>query len=308
LNNKIDLLSLQVFCCVARRASFVAASQELKMSPASVSMRIADLERAFGLTLFHRTTRRVRISDQGELLYACARKILDDFDDMNNVMSSTKTDPSGPLRVSASPLLARQYVCPLLCMFGIQFPKLDIWVDSFSKPLDLIEEGIDIDIRSGQPNEPHLIAHHIAKNDRILCAAPSYLAHRGHPGTAAELAYHDCLLYRERDQPYGVWSLDGPDGLESVKVTARAGSNQSELVRVMALNGYGIILFSEWVVADDIRNGRLVQVLPSYSQPADIWAVTTTRLAGTAKVRLSLEFLAQQLRAGPFALQRLKEP
>jgi len=192
-------------------------------------------------------------------------------------------------------------------MFGIQFPNLDIWVESYSKPFDLIEEGIDIDIRSGRPAEPHLIPHHVLKSDRILCAAPSYLGRRGYPSTVADLVNHDCLFYRERDQPTGIWSLDGPQGVETIKVTAHVGSNESELLRVMALNGYGILLFSEWVVAEAIQKGQLIHLLPAYSQSADVWAVTTTRSANAAKVHRSLEFLIQQLREGPFALKRVKE-
>ncbi len=306
MNNQFDLNSLRIFCCVARLSSFVGAALELGISAPVVTLRISELERQFGVKLFHRTTRRVHISDQGELLYAWARKLLDMADDMSDAMSCTKSDPVGSLRVSTTLRLGRNHVCPILSMLGMQYPKLDIWLEVVGTPLDIIAEGIDIDIRSGEVNEPHLIAHRIVKSQRILCAAPSYLERYGHPTSVAELAKRDCLLFRERDRAFSVWHLDGPNGSESVKVTGRMGSNHSDMVRSWALNGYGIIMFSDWDIAADIKSGKMIRVLPLHSQPADVWAVTPARLASSAKVRFSIEFLIDQLRSGPFALQGIE--
>ena len=305
VNNNPDLTDLRVFCCVARRSSFVAAAQELGISTAYVSKRVAGLEQRLGVTLFHRTTRRVRISDQGELAYAWARKILDDVDAMTLELSDTRSAPSGPLRVCTSLRLGRNHVAPALSLLGKQFPQLDIWLELVDRQVDLIAEGIDIDIRVGEVSEPHLIAHRIVASERILCAAPDYLAQRGAPTSPAELAQHDCLLFRERGQAFGVWRLDGPGGAESVKVSGPVGSNHSDVVRGWALDGYGIIMLSNWDVAAELRNGRVRRVLPAWSQAADVWAVTPARLANTAKVRFAIEFLIAQLRTGPFALDVL---
>lgn len=304
MNNDPDLTDLRVFCCVARRSSFVAAAQELGISTAYVSKRVAGLEQRLGVTLFHRTTRRVRISDQGELAYAWARKILDDVEGMTLELSDTKSAPSGSLRVCTSLRLGRNHVAPALALLGKQFPKLEIWLELVDRRVDLIAEGIDIDIRVGDVGEPHLIAHRVLKSERILCAAPAYLERHGSPASLADLAQHDCLLFRERDQAFGVWRFDGPGGQETIKVSGRVGSNHSDVVRGWAIDGYGIIMLSNWDVAAEIRDGRIVRVLPAWSQPADVWAVTPARLASTAKVRLSIEFLTRHLRHGPFALQQ----
>ena len=142
------------------------------------------------------------------------------------------------------------------------------------------------------------------KSERILCAAPAYLENRRTPTTVHELAQHACLLFTGRDQAFGVWRLDGPNGLESIKVTGRVGSNQGDIVRGWALDGYVIIMLSDWDVADDLREGKLVRVLPQHSQAADVMAVTSGRLATTAKVRQSMEFLINQLRVGPLCVTR----
>ncbi len=301
--NNIELIDLRVFCCVARLSSFVAAAQELGISPAYVSKRIAELEQCLGVKLFHRTTRQVRISEQGEIAYTWARKILDDIEGMTNEVSNTKVEPSGSLRVSTTLRLGRNHVSPILSMLGKRFPHLDIWLELVSTRMDMIDEGIDIDVRVGEVHEPHLIAHRIVKSERILCAAPEYMESHGAPTTVQELAHHECLLFRGRDQAFGVWRLNGPSGMESIKVTGRVGSNQGDIVRNWALDGHGIIMLSDWDVADDLNDGKLVRVLPNHSQPADVMAVTTSRLASTAKIRYSMEFLISQLREGPFALQ-----
>ena len=301
--NNIEISDLEVLCCVARLSSFVGAAQELGISPAFVSKKIAGLEQRLGVTLFNRTTRRVRISTQGEVAYGRARKILDAIEAMSNEMSDTKVEPSGMLRVSTSLRLGRNHVSPILSLLGKQFAKLDIWLELVNTRMDMIEEGIDIDIRVGEVDEPHLIAHRIVKSERILCAAPSYLESRGAPATVHELAQHDCLLFRGRDQAFGVWRLDGPNGIESIKVTGRVGSNHSDIIRGLALDGYGIIMLSDWDVADDLKAGNFVRVLPQHSQAADVIAVTSSRSATSAKVRQSMEFLINRLRQGQFALQ-----
>jgi len=302
VNNSPEFTDLKVFCCVARRSSFVAAAHELGMSPAYVSKRITSLEEQLGVTLFHRTTRRVRISDQGELAFAWARKILVDVADMSAEIAQSRSEPAGPLRISTSLRLGRNHVAPILSLLGKQFAKLDLWLELGTDRVDVIADGIDIDIRVGEVNEPHLIAHRIVRSERILCATPAYVERCGRPATLAELAQHECLLFRDRDQAFGVWRLTGPNGLESVRVTGRAGSNHSDIVRAWALDGYGIIMLSDWDVAGELASGELVRVLPAHSQPADVWAVTHSRLASTAKVRCGIEFLIAQLRAGPFSL------
>jgi LysR family transcriptional activator of dmlA len=302
MNNKWDLADLQVFCQVARRSSFVAAATELGISPAYVTKRVAQLEKALGVVLFHRTTRRVLISDAGETTYAWARKVLDAADELNQAALGAHTLPAGPLRISTSLRLGRHHIAPILADMRRCYPELDIWLEVMDRRVDLLGEGFDIDVRMGEVTEPHLVAHPVANNVRVLCAAPEYLARRGQPRTLADLASHDCLLYRERHQTFGVWRLEGPNGPETVKVTGSMGSNQADVVRTWAQQGLGIIPLASWDVAPDLRDGRLVRVLPHYHQSANVWAVTAARLGPSSKLRFCTQFLISQLQAGPYAL------
>ncbi|MDR3220623.1 MAG: LysR family transcriptional regulator [Candidatus Accumulibacter sp.] len=301
----IELMDLRVLCQVARFSSFVAAAQELGISPAYVSKRIAEFERRLGVTLFLRTTRRVRLSTQGETVYVWARKILADVDGLTIEMSNARAAPSGPLRVSTSLRLGRNHVSPILARLGQIHPGLEIWLELVNSRMDMIGENIDIDIRVGEVNEQNLIAQRIVRSERILCAAPAYLEKRGAPGSVADLVRHDCLLFRGRDQPFGVWRLEGPGGAESVKVSGRAGSNHGDIIRDWALDGYGVIMLSDWDVAADLDSGALVRVLPHHAQAADVMAVTTIRSASSANIRHAVEFLVAQLREGRYSLRGL---
>lgn len=302
VNNDWDLVDLRVFCEVARRSSFVAAATELGISPAYVSKRVADLERALGVTLFHRTTRHVRISDAGEAAYAWARKVLEAVEGLNDSVSRKDAHLSGQLRISSSLRLGRNHLSPILAELHRENPDLEIWLELMDRRVDLLAEGFDIDVRMGEVSEPHLVTHLVVENARVLCASPEYLARRGAPKTAADLESHDCLLYRERHQTFGVWRLQGPHGLESVRVTGPIGSNHSDIVSNWALAGNGIILLAGWDVANALKSGKLQRVLPEYRQEANVWAVTAAKLQTSPKLRACTEFIIGHLRKGPYAL------
>ena len=302
VGNAWDLVDLRVFCQVARRSSFVAAATDLGISPAYVTKRVAGLEKALGVKLFHRTTRRVLISDEGEAAYAWARKVLEAADELSQGLSGARSEPTGALRISTSLRLGRNHIAPILAKMNQAYPALEIWLELLDRRVDLLGEGFDIDVRMGEVNEPHLVGHLVAHNARVLCAAPAYLARRGHPNTLADLAGHDCLMYRERHQTFGVWRMTGPNGPESVKVTGSMGSNQADIVREWALDGLGIIPLASWDVARDLKEGSLVRVLPAYQQNADVWAVTATRLDQSAKLRVCLPLLIGELQHGAHAL------
>ena len=301
-NNDGFLRDLQLFCTVARRSSFITASTEMGISPSHVSKRIAMLEKSLGVKLFLRTTRRVSVTGDGEAAFQWAQKILEDVQGMADAFAGLKSDPRGLIRISTSLRLGREHVSPILSLLRKRYTGLEVWLELLDRRVDLVGESFDIDIRIGDVQEPHLIAQKIVDSVRILCAAPAYLERAGTPRSVADLAQHDCLLFRERDQRFGVWRLTGPDGEESVKVTGPIASNHSDIVRQWALEGYGVIMASIWDVASSLESGALVRVLPNHQQPADVWAVTSARASSSAKIRVSVEFMKEQLTSGPFAL------
>jgi LysR family transcriptional activator of dmlA len=301
-SNESFLRDLQLFCNIARRASFVAASTEMGLSPSHVSKRIAMLEASLGVKLFQRTTRRVSVTTDGEAALQWAQKILDDVQGMADAFADRRTELRGLLRISTSLRLGRKHVSPILAMLRERHPNLEIWLELLDRRADLVGENFDIDVRVGEVHEPHLIAHKMVESARILCASPAYLERCGAPVDLGDLTQHDCLLFRGRDDRFGVWRLTGPNGEKSVKVTGTVASNLSDIVVQWAKEGYGVVMVSIWDVAESLRAGELVRVLPDYEQSADVWAVTAERLSSSAKIQVCIEFLKQQLTSGPYAL------
>jgi len=295
MNNLLQNEDLAVFVTVARKGSFAAAAEELGMSPAYVSKRIGVLEGMLGVRLFQRTTRRVVITDDGEQVYTRAQTILDKLDDLVDEVSERRREPSGQVRICSSFGFGRSLVAPAIAKLVAAYPGLQIRFEVFDRLVDVVAEGFDLDVRVGDEIPPHLIARRLMDNRRVLCAAPSYLARHGTPKNLQDLAGHQCLPIKERDHPFGVWRLRGRDGEETVKVSGALSTNHGEIALRWALDGAGIVLRSRWDAQPYLDAGTLVVVLPEYTQEANVWAVYPQRLAGSAKVRVCVEFLAQEL-------------
>ena len=289
------LEDLRLFCVVARNMSFIATAKELGTSPAYVSKRIGMLERALRVRLLHRTTRRVSMTYDGETIHRRAQQIIEDVEQMAESVTVSRTTPRGQLRISTSAGFGRKRIAPALSEIARRYPALRIQLELLDRPVDLVGEGFDIDVRVGGTSEPNLMVRKIASNARVLCAAPSYLELKGTPLRPSDLGKHNCIVIRERDQSFGVWKLQGPKGMHTVKTAGSLSCNNGEIIRQWAVDGHGIILRSMWDVGSDLKEGRLVRVLPGYQQPADICAVYPLKLTQSAKVRVCVEFLKATL-------------
>ncbi len=291
MNNLPLLNDLRVFMLVARRAGFAAAAEELGVSPAFVSKRVSLLEQTLNVMLLHRTTRRVTITEEGERIYEWAQRILQDVDEMMDELSDVRQVPQGTLRIISSFGFGRRVVAPALSALDLQYPQLELRFDVQDRLVDLVNEGVDLDIRVGDDIAPNLIARQLAANHRVLCASPQFLARHASPKQLSDLAALPCLVIKERDHPFGVWQLHSKEGQHAIKVTGPLSSNHGEIVHQWCLDGQGIALRSWWDVRENIASGHLVQVLPDYWQPANVWAVYVSRLATSAKIRTTVEFL-----------------
>lgn len=282
---------MRLFCAVVRAQSFAAVARERGLSKAVVSKRINLLEKALEVQLLHRTTRRLALTDQGEIVHQRASRILEDVEAMAEAITSYRVEPRGLLRLCSSSGFGKSRLAPALSALATRYPTLALQLELLDRPVDLVGEGFQLDIRLGAVKEPNLICRRIASNHRVLCAAPSYLAQHGTPTSLQALAEHRCIVIRERDQDFGRWTLQGPQGLETVKVGGAMSANNGEVVHRWALDGHGVILRSIWDVGASIERGALVHLLPQYAQEAHIWAVYPSRLSNSARVRVCVEFL-----------------
>ena len=295
MDNDPQLQDLRLFCSVAKRGSFVGAAREAQVSQTLLSKRVALLEKALGVQLLSRTTRKVTVTDEGQRVFVWAQRILDEVEGMHSDLGRDAGEPRGPLRVASSARLGRQIVAPALSRMKSRYPGVDVWLELMDRRVDLIGEGFHVDIRASEVDEASLIAHPIAKSSRILCASSAYAERIGLPRTPAELAEHDCVLLRERAEPFGTWRLTGPRGTENVKVSGSLACNDIDVVLGWLQDGHGIVMSGDWLFREGLNNGSLVRVLPEWRQPASLNAVTSTRSKQSAKVRIFLEMLRDEV-------------
>jgi LysR family transcriptional activator of dmlA len=297
MNNRLENEDLRVFVTVVRKGGFATAAQELGASPAYVSKRIGILEDMLGVRLFQRTTRRVVITEAGEQVYARAQAILESLDELIDEVAGQRSEPAGDLRICSSFGFGRNVVAPAIAGLVAAHPGLRVRFEVFDRLVDTVAEGFDLDVRVGDDIAPQMIARRLMENQRILCATTGYLERHGVPKTLAELSAHQCLAIKERDHPFGVWRLRGRNGEETVKVSGALSTNHGEIALRWAAEGAGIVLRSRWDAQPYLDAGLLVQVLPDYTQEANVWAVYPQRLAGSAKLRVCVEFLQRHLAA-----------
>ena len=281
----------RVFLTVVRKQSFVGAAKELGQSPAYVSKRIQILEQRLQVKLLYRTSRKIALTNDGDLVRQRAIQILDNFDDLFSDLSDAHQIPTGALNICGSFGFGRNHLAPAIAALANRYPTLDIRLELFDRVVDIVNEGFDLEILVGDDIPGQHISRHLVSNRRVLCATPEYLDQYGTPKTLDELQNHRCLFIKERGVPFGLWNLTDQSGKRhSIRVSGRMSSNHGEVVLKWALHHQGIVLRSMWDVAPFLEQGVLVRLLEDYSQSANVWAVYPTRLSHSAKLRASVEF------------------
>lgn len=288
---------LRVFLTVIRKNGFNHAAEELGYSPAYVSKRMSILEATLGARLLHRTTRRVALTDDGERVRVWANRFLGDMDDFISELTDARQQLRGTLHICSTFGFGRNHVAPAITTLSQRYPKLEIRLDVFDRVVDIVNEGFDLEIRVGDDLPNQFLGKKLVTNRRVLCATQGYLERRGTPKSLDDLNGHDCLVLKERNNAFGIWNLAGPGGEESVRVSGPLSSNNGEIVLQWALSGSGIILRSLWDVKPMLDSGQLVQVLPDYSQSANVWAVYPTRVSQSAKLRVCIEFFEEHFKS-----------
>jgi len=283
---------LAFFALVARLGTLAAAAQELGITPPAVSKRLAALERRLGVRLMNRTTRRISLTPEGELYLGEGARVLDELETLERTVAGSRASPKGVLRVSATLGFGRRRIAPLLSGFARAYPEVEVQLHLSDRPVNLVEQRFDLQIRVGELPDARLTARRLALNRRLLCAAPAYLAAAGVPASPRELQQHRCIFLREGDETFGTWHLHQGAKHETVKVRGALSSNDGESALAWALDGHGILMRSQWDAADLLREKRLAVVLADWSlPPADIYLVFQTRQHLSAKTRALVDYL-----------------
>lgn len=293
LNHYPLLKDLQVLAEIVRSGSFSGAAEQLGQTPAFVTKRIHILESVLGTTLLNRSAHGITLTESGRRCYEHSLDILTRMQTLVDEVTQMKTRPAGMIRIGCSFGFGRAHIAPAITELMRLYPELQIHFELFDRQIDLSRDNIDLDIRINDDIPENYIARLLAKNRRILCAAPAYIDKRGTPETINSLTEHDCLITKERDMTPGIWELGNGREKKSVKISGHLSSNSGEIVLRWALEGKGIMLRSEWDVLPFLQRGELVPVLPGYGQSANIWAVYQEPLYQSVKLRVCVEFLTE---------------
>ncbi len=288
---------LSFFVMLARRESFSATAQDLGLSASAVSRRLARLEDRLGVRLLNRTTRKVSLTSEGEAYYGAALRLLDEIADLEHNLSQGRDRPAGLLRINATLGFGRAHLAPAIARFRRIHPAVEVQLLLTDAPLNLVEEGIDLGIRFGAPPFGRMVMRLLQRNRRFLCAAPSYLEARGVPQSLTDLQQRSCIVLRQDHDAYDVWRFDDiGEASPSAKVSGELSTNDGEIALAWVLDGQGIMLRSEWDIAQHVREGRLRLLLPHYRQTANIHAIYPERHNLSAKVRVFADHLAAHVR------------
>jgi len=287
--------TLRTFVRVVETGSLSAVAREMNASQSTISRQITHLEEHFGVRLFHRTTRHLSLTDDGESLHEHARGVLESVEGMETALGQHKSTPSGHVRV-ATPVSLGLILMTRLPLLTARYPGLSIELVMDDDPRDMIEEGLDLAVRSGEVVNQSLIKRSLGTVVRVAVASPAYLEHRGIPCSPGDLADHDCIVHRMTPNDAN-WTLIGPDGAVSVAVVHGAlSTNNHEAVRGAALGGLGVALLPEYQVVDDVEAGRLWRVLPDYtSEILPAYLVYPSRRHLAPRTRVVIDFLIEEV-------------
>ena len=293
-----DLQSITTFIAVGRARSFAEAARRLRLSTTAVSRHVAELEQALGVTLLHRTTRSVTVTEAGARYLPRAEAIMQELDNLNAEIGASDRIPRGNLRISAPPGIGHDWIVPLVTDFLIAHPQIDLELDLSERMVDLVAEGFDAAIRSGPLPSSSLIAHRIIEMRYRLCASPGYLDSHGVPAFPGDLVNHDCLFWSTSTiADVAAWTFRRDGVSQTVPISCRLRIGNLPALRRAAFAGLGLTLLPELDVQEDLSAGRLVSLLPDYEIPSEVVSLVRPPAPfEPTRLRAFVDFITSALR------------
>lgn len=287
------LQPLLAFSETAKRGGFAAAARELGTAPSTLAKAVARLETTLGLRLFHRTTRQVSLTGDGERLFQRCQRVLAELEELQSEAAGARAAPSGTLRIDMPIVFGRKVMLPLLARLVQQHPGLELDVRLSDAFVDMVKDGIDVAVRVGDLQDSTLVARRFASQQLMLVAAPSYLSRHGTPRVLEDLAAHRHILFRMpssgRDRPQQ-FSVKGR--MVALQPAQGTRFNDGEAMVQAAVLGLGLAQVPDYMVADAVAAGRLIEVLPQHRPPSmPIHAVMPGNRMVPARVRVLLDAL-----------------
>lgn len=299
------LKGLETFVAVAEAGSFVAAAERLNLTNSAVGKAVARLEARLTRPLFDRTGRRLEMTDAGEAFYKVCVRVLGELEGAERMLSAEHIEPSGTLRVDMPATFGRMHGLPSLLAYAEKYPQVVPHVSFTDRFVDPVEDGLDVVIRIGGSDAwpAALDYRHLGNEELVFCAAPAYLEKHGTPGSMDELLEHDAVLYGRADGSPSPWFIKEramPLARRHVEGRIVLGQAEAQVAAVEA--GFGIAQLATWVVEQQLREGRLVTVLPELAAPGlPLHLVWQRSRQHSPRVRTLIEHFENSLSIGPSA-------
>jgi DNA-binding transcriptional LysR family regulator len=257
------LKGITAFVQAAEAGGFTLAAERLGLSKSGIAKSVARLEERLGVRLFNRTTRRFVLTLEGHAFYEACVRVLAELESAEAVLNAHRLRPHGRLRIDLPVVFGRRWVVPVLIDIAERYPELSLDVSLTDRRTDPIDEGIDLVIRIGDLDDSTtLVARRLGIQQSELCASPAYLEEHGCPTSLDDLDAHSCIVFGRSGQALPWWFLNARGEPLAKAVAGRLSFNHSDAICDAALAGRGIALLSTWLIADHLREGRLINVLP----------------------------------------------
>ena len=287
---------IELFCAVVETGGISAGARALDSSPPAVSRRLSALEARLGVQLAERSARRFRLTDEGILYHGHCSGILTALRDAEAEVSARGETARGLLKVGAPMEFGRRRVAPLLAEFAAQHAKLEVHLVLSDAGLEVGQDGLDVALRVDRPDDLSIMTRKIASTRRVLCAAPSYLAAHGMPRVPTDLASHDCLRLARRHRLHDRWRFHTPNGVDEIKVSGHLTSSSGDVLHGWTLEGRGLSLEALWDVAEDLRDGRLIECLGDCRWDGiELFATFLPGQPVPPRIRLFVDFIVSKL-------------
>lgn len=287
---------MQAFAAVVDAGSFVRAAEALQVSKTAVSRLIAELEARLGVRLLHRTTRKLSLTEEGEVFHARCKELLAGVEEAEAEVTARADEAIGLLRLNVPVSFGLTHLAPLWPAFLQQHASVTLDVTLSDRIVDLVDEGYDLAVRIAQLPVSSLVSRRLTSTRLVLCATPEYLRRHGAPAHPADIARHAVFSYTLLAMGEH-WVFEGPQGPVNVEVTPRMRSNSGDTCCAAALQHLGIVLQPSFMVGNYLRSGALVEILPDYrSLELGVYAVYASRKHVTTKVRVLIDFLVESFR------------
>ncbi|GGE21114.1 LysR family transcriptional regulator [Aureimonas endophytica] len=302
------LTGIIAFVHAAEQCSYVAAARVVGVSPSAIAKAVSRLETRLGVRLLHRTTRSIGLTEEGASFYVRCKRIVEDLREAEAVMLQSRQRPSGRLRISVPHIVGHHLLMPILPRFARRFPEVELDVDFEDRVVDLVAEGLDVAIRSGELADTGLIGRLLGDQHFVVCGHPDYLRDRGRPVTPSDLAQHACIHFKYPSSGrIASWAFQPPH--ERLILPRSFVFNNTDAGMRAALGGMGLAHLPVYVAADQIEAGMLIPVLTSFMRPfGSLSLVWPSNRQLSPKVRAFVDFIAESLTVRSNAFQAATAP